>query len=159
MTDEEKDDNLEHNTSYNPYVQNVPKGMDEQVDDMAAFYNRLSEPTNRHALPYYKVEVDEAGIQQIRQNLVNMFTKELKTANLDSRDYDYIINTFNFAIMMIDNGIIGQTSMTLLHMIESRLMASNSKGGFLVKQMLNTVIKQLQTLDNKQSKGISFRGK
>jgi len=158
MTEEyEYEEDSQQTDNYSPFVKNIQPGLSELQDpDMARFYTEFIKPTNAQGLPYHKIEIDEDGKQRLKTQLIQMFTKELKTANLDGKDYAYVLDTFNFAIMMIDNGIIGQASMTLMHMIETRLMASNSKQGFLTKQMLSTVVNQTQKVEDATKRKLSF---
>lgn len=128
---------------------------DLQNKDLTQLCFELVKPTYSNIqLPYAQSKiVDDKGIVTgYTDVMMQMFTKELQTANLDKADYEYCINTFNLAILLINHNVIGKTVVTHLEMINTRLLASNSKHGHLTKHMLSTIVNYKQKVEQTQEK-------
>ena len=128
---------------------------DLQTKDLTQLCFELVKPTYSDIqLPYARTNVlnEKGEVTGYTDVLMQMFTKELQTANLDKNDYEYCINTFNLAILLINNNVIGKTVVTHLEMINTRLLASNSKHGHLTKHMLSTIVNYKQKVEQTQDK-------
>ena len=152
------EDNTQNNNNYyqkQPTSSNFLKPSDLHDKDLTQLCFELINPTYKDiALPYGKQEVvDENGkITGYTDVLMQMFTKELQTANLDRLDYEYCLSSFNLIIMLINHGVIGKVVVSLLEMVNTRLLASNSKRGHLTKHMLSTIVNYKQKVEQTQDK-------